>query len=129
MDIPDGQLIDKYVEIRAHIKSLEDLHDKALAPYKGALGTIEAAFMARMNERQVNSIAADGGTAYRSTVLSVRTADKLTFIDWVKDNNLLHDMDVRPSKETVKTWMDEHDGTPPPGVDVATIHKINFRRS
>lgn len=128
-DITDGDLIAKYVEIRAHIKAREEAHENELKPYSTALKTIEAAFMDRMNQRDVNSISADGGTAYRSAVLSVKTADKLSFLDWVRDNALMYEMDVRPAKETIQQWMSEHDGHPPPGVDVQTIHKINFRRA
>lgn len=127
-DITDGVLIDKFVELRAHIKADEEAAEKRLAPYKTALKTIEAEMMRRMIERQCNSISADGGTAYRQTVLSVTTADKLSFLDWVRDNQLMYEMDVRPRKEFVESWMGEH-GVAPPGVNVVQVHKVNFRRA
>ncbi len=125
----DGDLIAKYVEIRAWLKADDEASKKRREPYANGLEIIEAEMMRRMNERGANSISADGGTAYRTSVLSVRTADKLSFLDWVRDNALMYEMDVRPAKETIQTWMSEHDGHPPPGVDVQTVHKVNFRRA
>ena len=127
-DITDGDLIAKYVEIRAWIENDEEAAEKRQAPYKNGLKTIENEMMRRMNERQCNSISADGGTAYRQTVLSVTTADKLSFLDWVRDNQLMYEMDVRPRKEFVESWMGER-GEPPPGVNVVQVHKVNFRRA
>ena len=123
----DAQLIKVYRDLRTVVAEKEEALNAELKAYKEAMAAIEGECQKRLNERGVNSISCDDGTMYRSTLTSVRTADKGSFIDWVVAQDNLREMDVRPAKDYVKTWMDEH-GAPPPGVDVTLVHKVNFRK-
>ena len=72
----------------------------------------------KMIENEVESFKTEHGTAYKTTTLSVRTADKDAFSRYVIGSEAWGLVDMRPLKDGVKEFMEENDQSPPPGVDV-----------
>jgi len=55
-------------------------------------------------------------------------ADRDAFLDFVFNANERQFITNAMTKEAVKEYMEEHQGSAPPGVDVGYIHKTNFRK-
>ena len=103
---------------------------------------IENEFLRRLNERGQDASPTEHGTAYKSVLLNVslspegRPYGDLTgreaFLDFCLDNwdgfgN--EALMFQPQKDSVKRYMEEHEGVPPAGVKVAYFTKVNVRRS
>lgn len=127
-DMKDDQIVDSYIQMRDYIEAAEKAHKDQLAPYREALVRFEGEAQRRMIERGAVAINTEVGTAYQTTLMSVKTADKPTFLQWVKDNDLLLSVDVRPTKDCVREFMELNNRATPPGVDVVWVNKVNFRR-
>lgn len=125
----DGDLIKYYVELRDYLEADEAANVQRRKPHQESMQLIENELQRRLIERGSDSTKTEFGTAFQKEVMSVRTADKGVFVDWAVHHDLVREMDLRPAKETVKTYMDEHNGEMPPGIDVTFIRKINIRRS
>jgi hypothetical protein len=103
--------------------------EKRLAPYHEAMKAIEGAVAAHLDSAEGNSIRTDKGTAYRTTVMQTKVADRETFLDFVFDGRREGFLTNAVSKEAVREHMDAHAGALPPGIDIAMIHKCNFRKA
>lgn len=120
--------IKKYIEIRDLLEARNKKRDEADKPYRDAMQALEGFLAQQFNEMGTDSIACRGvGTAYRSKLMSTKVADRGTFLGFVFDNKAEQFLTSAVSKEAVKDYIEQHQ-TPPPGIDVTFIHKINFRR-
>ena len=119
----------QYVKLRDFIKKETDAFDERLKPYKDAMALIEAQLGQKMLDDGVESFKTEHGTAYKSSTLSVRTADKDSFVRYVIGEQAWGLVDFRPLKEGVKEFLEQHGDTPPPGVDIAFVTNVRVRRS
>ena len=119
----------QYVKLRDFIKKETDAFDERLKPYKAAMELIEGQLGQKMLDDGVESFKTEHGTAYKTTVLSVRTADKDAFTRYVIGSEAWGLVDMRPLKEGVKDFMEENGQSPPPGVDVTFVTNVRVRRS
>lgn len=125
----DDELIIKALEIRDDIDAMKKHHGEELEPYESALQDIENALLGRMVERQAKSIGTVHGTAYQSAQLRVKVADRNVFMQWVFDNHQKDFMTNHVSKEAVKSYMDDCNGTVPPGIETTTFTQCNIRKA
>jgi hypothetical protein len=125
-----ADLIRRYIEIRDFIERKTKEFEESIAGHQAALKTLEGAVQQHLIDTGADNIKTEFGTAYRTTVMSVKLADRGAFI---------HDVSARGedptayftsaiNKEKIKELIDVHGG-PPAGVDITYIHKTNFRRS
>jgi hypothetical protein len=124
-----GDLIQKYVELRDHLGTMEDAHKKATKPYKEAMETIEGALLAAMNQAGLASLKGDFGTAFKKTSMSVKTVDKEVLMDYVRQSDNFGMLTAAVSKDAVKAYLEENNDTPPPGVDVTFHTEVQVRRA
>jgi len=125
----DDELIEAYLTLRDGVQAIAKQQEDQLRPYKVKMAEIEAEMATRLLERGATNSKTENGTAYVSRTTSVRAADKGIFVEYVRANQAFDLMEVRPAKEGVEAYMQTHEGLPPPGIDVATHQKVNFRRS
>lgn len=123
-----GHYITQYVAIREKKAELDKAHKDKLAPLNKALEQLENLFQKTMDSTGLDSLNGDAGTAYPSTTSSVTVSDKEKFLDYVRQNDLWHLLDVRPAKTAVNAFVEEQE-IAPPGVNYTTITKINVRKS
>jgi hypothetical protein len=129
MSYSDGDVINRYVALRAERKQIEERHKAELEPTLKAMETIENYILGRLNETNAQSIkSADGAIAYKSTTMSVRTDDSTLLMNYVRDTNQFGLLTAAVAKDALKDLMDANGGHPPPGVSVAFITKVNFRK-
>lgn len=130
MDAPTkptaAQLIKKYLEIRDTVTALTKDYDKQVSSHKDNMQLIEGVLAEEINRLEGQSIKTEFGTAYRSTVTSFRVADRSAWLNWVFENDERDMLTTHVAKDAVKEYIDETKAVPP-GLDIATLHKINIR--
>lgn len=124
-----AQLIKKYVECRDSIATITERYEKELLPYKNGMILIEGLLADEINRLEGQSIKTEMGTAYRSTVISFKVADRDAWLDFVFQNNQRDMLTTHTAKDAVKEYMETNGGTPPPGLNMTQIYKINVKRS
>ena len=122
-----GHYIAQYIKLRERKKEQDKKHKEMMAPINDALDALESFFQLTMEKEGLDALAGSAGTAYPSTTSSVTISDKEKFLDYVRTNDLWHLLDVRPAKTAVDAYLEEQEITPP-GVNYATITKVNVRK-
>jgi hypothetical protein len=123
-----GDYIDKYLQIRERKRVMEERHKEELRPLNDAMEKLEDFFQKNMDALGMDNLKAASGTAYLSTVSSVKAADKIAFLDFVREHDSWHLLDIRPAKTAMNEYVEEH-GITPPGVDYTRITKVNVRKA
>lgn len=123
-----GDLIAKYREIRDKKEALEKAQKEALKPYKDGLETIANYLLKLMHEQNVTSFKCEHGTAFQKTTMSVHTADKEALFKFVEETGSFDLLTAAVSKDTLQVFLDEHNDTPPPGVDVKFFTEVQVRK-
>ena len=121
-------IVGRYVQLRDLVKAKTDAFDESLKPFKHAMEQLEGVVLGKLNEQGVDSFKTPHGTAYKTETMSMKTVSKDELLRHVIATEQWSLLDVRPLKESVKEFI-ENEQTPPPGVEVAYITKVNFRRS
>lgn len=102
-----------------------------LAPHKARVEEINNQLLAWLNTNKLDKFSCDAGTAYRSTLLNLKVEDREKLLDFCNENwdsigNEL--LMVSAQKDAVKTWLDEHEGSPPPGIGISFFTRVNIRK-
>jgi hypothetical protein len=102
-----------------------------LAPTKNRLEEIKGILLGMLNEQKTNSMSTDNGTAYISTIMTPKITDRDKYLDFVNENwdeigNELLQVSA-PQKSALKTYMEEHQDQPPPGVEVSYFNRVNIK--
>lgn len=129
MSVDANALTRAYVKLRdarAERKKVFDAEDRAL---KIKQDRLEAEMLRILNETNTESIATDSGTFYRQENLTPSGADWEAFYRWVSEHQAFDALEKRIKKTFVQEWMDAHEGTPPPGVNVYREFVVRVRRS
>lgn len=125
-----GEMIQQFIKLRDHVELKTKEFEETLKPYKAGMAAIEAAVSQQIIELGGESIKTEFGTAYRTTVLAVKMADRQAFMefvtrDWGEREAFLASA---VTKDVVKDWI-EQNNSKPPGLDISYVHKTNFRRA
>ncbi len=123
-----GDYVEKYLAIRDKKKAMVEQFKKDLEPYDKVLAQLEALFFKHMESLGLESLKTEAGTAYTSKLSSVTTADRVAFLDFVREHEAWHLLDVRPAKTAVEEYVEAHH-TPPPGVNITPVINVNVRKS
>ena len=128
MSINVGELVDKYIKLRDSLAEDKKQFEANIARKKELMDRVEAKILEIFNETGVESCRTEGGTAYRSTRVSVTTADPYEFREFVQANEAWDLLEIRPAKKAVESYA-ESKGALPPGVNMSRQYTINIRRS
>jgi hypothetical protein len=90
---------------------------------------LEAAALAFLNETGQESARTVNGTVYRQEDVIPTGSDWERFYEWVKENDAFDALERRIKKGFVASYMEEHEGAPPPGVSVLRRYVVRVRRS
>jgi hypothetical protein len=128
----DVASIDKLVEA---YRILREKKEQVDAEYKAKLEEIrrrqeiiENKILDFFNQAGVESARTPHGTAYISEVFNAKVVNRDDFYRFVRDNDAWDFVEARANKTAVKQYIEEHNGSLPPGVDVAVIRKVNIRK-
>lgn len=123
-----NELIDLYIKGRDKLSALKQEYDEKKAPVEAKMDKIEKAMLVAMEQLGVDSFKTESGTVYKSILTSVPIADKEIFINYIKDHEAWHLLEMRASKSGVEDFMAANDELPP-GVSITRRINVNFKRS
>lgn len=127
-----ADLIQKYVSVRDHIAAENKRFSEYMAPYNKELEDIGNKLLEMLNEQKCENFKTEFGTAYKSTIMNTKVADRDKLVDFSLDNwdaigNELLLINVQ--KDAVRQHMEGNNGHPPPGVEVGFFTRVNIRKS
>ena len=120
-------VIESYRTLRDKKEKLKAEHVETLKPYNDGLAQLEAWLLNHLNAQGEQSVKTPSGTAYISTIVKPKVMDAAAFMDFLKENDLLHMLEVRPSKSAVQDYVDST-GDPPPGIHITTESFARIRK-
>jgi hypothetical protein len=123
-----GALVEKHNELLAYVEAEQAAFDERIKPYTDALATIKGAALAHLQEQGQQNAKTEFGTAYQSTIMSVKVDNPAIFLDFIREQGLWTMLQVGALKEPVREFLDTT-SRPPPGLKVDFITKCNIRRS
>lgn len=124
-----GKIVKTYIRIRdarAEKKKAFELEDGQL---KENLGKLESVLLAHLNATGSESIRTDEGTFYKQEEITPSGSDWDRIYTWVKENDAFDALERRIKKTFIKEYMDQHEGSLPPGVSVHREYVVRIRRS
>ena len=126
-----SDLVDRYINMDRYVSAEKKRMDDFFKPYSQQLDQIKTILSTRMSEEGLDKVASKNGTCYRSNLLNPKVADQDKFLRWCIENWTGGGSDMlkvgAPQVETVRVYMDEHEGQLPPGVAVSPFSRINIR--
>ncbi len=128
-EISDGAIVQKYIAFRDLLDERAKQRAAEDAPIVEGMQLLEGAMAIRLKERGDESVRTEHGTVFQQKSLSVRTADKQVLFDFIRESDNFHLLAGNLAKDAVKEYADEHQGQPPPGVDMTWFTKTLFRRA
>jgi hypothetical protein len=122
-----SQLLEEYAAVAVYI----DAKEAEIADIKKVRDNIKAAVQAAMCEMGItNGKTIDGHAVTLVKNLSTKVEDADAFYGFVfSDQGGETFLTKHVSKEAVDAYMDEHEGTPPPGIKVETVNSIRFTKA
>ena len=125
-----GEMIQQFIKLRDYVELKTKEFEETMKPYKAGMAAIENAVSQQIIDLGGESIKTEFGTAYRTTVMAVKMADRQAFMEFVTQDWGEREafLTSAVTKDVVKDWI-EQNNSKPPGLDIAYIHKTNFRRS
>jgi hypothetical protein len=141
-DIPDDEIVGAYIQLRDKKTDIKALLEERLDVLNVRLDLLSTVMLKRFNERGNDQVKIKGvGTAYRVTNVVAQCADWNVFYNWLiseldaardsgKDaTEVFSYFQKRLTTETVKQFMEANEGAVPFGVNIASSHAVNVRRS
>lgn len=120
--------IEAYIRLRDFKKKKEDAFKAQMKPCNDAMDTLENMLLADLDASGVESFRCTGGTAYKTTQMSVSVDNRDAFLECVKSQELWEALDVKANKTFVKEYM-EQQGQPIPGLKITQVLTVGVRRS
>jgi hypothetical protein len=125
-------LVAEHVRLDDWVKAETKRFSEYLEPHRARLREIEDRLQAFMLQHKVESVRADSGTAYISNIMNTKVENRDLLVDAALDNwdqwgneMLL----INVVKDSVKNYMQDHAGAPPPGVTIGWFQRTNVRRA
>ena len=119
------KVVSTYIKLRDRKEAMEEELKEAVKPLNEKMTLIEAAMMKYMQEQGLENIKTKAGTAYQSQVRSVKVEDWDAVRSFIEEKGAWDILNRAVNKTAV---LGEYNGQVP-GVLIATINKLNFRRS
>ena len=129
MSLNKAKVVGAYIKLRDRRAQRKAEYEAADAVDKEKQDKIEAYLLKEFNESGVDSIKTEFGTAYKSSRLSITTADKEAFfMNWVVPNQAWEFLDIKPNKTAVQQYKSVHEDIPP-GLNWSETLEVKIRRS
>ena len=123
-----SNLIDKYVALRDRKRELEAEYEERVRPINAVMEEIGAILLQHMQDTGAEHIATPAGTAYQATKRSAAIRDKQAFRQYVVEAGAFDMLDWKANATAVFKFIEEHNGSPPPGINPSSRTTVNVRR-
>jgi hypothetical protein len=98
------------------------------AELKEKLETLQNFMLSILNENNAKRMATDEGTFFKKKKVIPTGADWNAFYKWVAQEDAFDFLERRIKASSVKVYMEEHKGEPPPGVNVFEQFVVGVRK-
>lgn len=128
-------LVKEYGEIRAHLDAQDKVYADYKKPYNAQMELIQSSIHAAMLEQGIKSLKTDYGTPMLSEITNVKIKgdERDAYIDMCLDNWDAFGGEMlqigSPKVDAVRSYMDEHDGAPPPHIEISTFLRFSIRKA
>jgi hypothetical protein len=132
--VPISKRLEQFVALRDLKRAIEKSHKEQLAPYNKMLEQLESIILDYLNQNKLDNIHGtfqdkSGATAYKTTRRSATIADGGEFRRFVIGGEQYDLVDWRANAVKIHEFIEEHDGTVPPGVNYSEHVQIGVRKS
>lgn len=127
MALNEGQLAQRYIELRDRVKAETEAFNNGINVFKDEMSRIESLSLARLNAGGVDSFRTGHGTVFKKLTTRYSVDDPETFKAWVMAQG---NVDMFPSsvkQESVRAYIEEHNAVPP-GLKVFSEWGVQFRK-
>jgi hypothetical protein len=121
-----ANVIRQYIALRRKVEAITEAANKEAKPFDEAMKVLGNWLMAYLAEAGLNNCRTDWGTAYTATRTQAKVSDRDKFIDFVMSGNW-EMANLTADRGQVETWLEEHNGDLPPGVEVNRIKVVQVR--
>lgn len=129
-DLKDSDLVTVFIQLRDRRAERKAKYENEDASDKSRQDKIEAILLRRFNEQGIEAIKTGAGTAYKNVKQSCSVADwDAFFMDYVVRNQAWELINRSANKDSVRLFINEHDGQIPPGINWREVVEIGVRRS
>jgi hypothetical protein len=122
------KLVLAYRNIRDHKQQLNRDHDAVIKDLDDKLERIESVMLDELNTNKGEGIRTAAGTFFRKLEVIPTGRDWDAFYEWIKDNDAFDALERRIKRTFISEYMNSHDGSIPPGVDVFRRYKVEVRK-
>ena len=122
-----AEMIKKVLELRAIVDEAQKGFNDLVKPFQESIELLENLLGAEINRLGGQSIKTVYGTAYRSTVVSFRVADRQVWLDWVFANKARDMLTTHVAKDAIKDYQERTGAALPPGLNQTMTHRTNVR--
>lgn len=123
-----AKMTERYLQLRARIKQLEDKHKEELKPYLDLKFQLETALLDHLNKNGLDSTKCSKGTAFKSTVTQVTVRDWAATLGYIRHHEAWDLLEARVAKSaTVEIVNDTQE--PIPGVEITQATVLRVRTS
>ena len=127
-DTDNGKVVKAYQKIKAAREALAAEFKTKDDELKEKQERLQNYLLDFLNRSGLQNAATETGIFYKQEDIIPTGADWSKFYAWVKENDAFDALEKRITRTFVKSWMDDHDGTPPPGVSVFRKYKVAIRK-
>lgn len=132
-EVTFGALVARHQELKTWVEGESRRFSEHMKPVKEEMESILNQLLDMLNRQKLENVRTDAGTAYKSTTMSPKVADRDAYLDWCNEhwdeggNEMLQ---VRaPQVDAIREYMQANDDKLPPGVSVEYNTSVNIRKS
>lgn len=121
-------IIAQYLKLRAKCDEIMDKANEACKPFSDAMKLLEGWLTGYYEQNNLRSLRTDAGTAYMRTNTRTTVVNRDAFKEFCENGHWELAV-IAADKEATETYMEEHRGQLPPGVEVSRSKALVIRRS
>lgn len=121
-------VVQKYIELRNLKTRINDKAKAETAKVKEKMDKLEAFILQQAEKQGVDSFKTKAGTAFVTSNDYAKVADWDSVLEFIKQEDAYDLLDHRVNKTAIRSYIDEHDTTPP-GVDYGSLKVARIRKA
>lgn len=123
-----GALIKEYLTLRDGRETLKQRYSTADERLKSRMNEIEGNLGEALKEANVESLASDLGTAYRTVQTRYWSGNWDLVKEFIRKHDALDLLERRIQQTNMKQWIEDAGGEVPEGLNVSSEYKVIVRR-
>ena len=113
MNMSPARATEMYIKLRDTKKAKDAEHKESLKKIVAAMEKLEGALLEFLDANGVQNVACGSGTAFKMTEVSATIADKVAFMDFVRETDQFDvALDIKCNKTFAKDYVEENQEPP-----------------